>query len=297
MTDIPRLVLDTSLHAIRPLVRWLIRHGVAYPSFAAAVKQVFLDAAQDELKTRKLPQTDSALSLLSGVHRRDIRNMLRGQTSSHNSTTRATSLASQVVALWISDSRYCTEEGNSRLLPRQKLGEDITGSFEDLVLQITSDVRARAVLDELLRLEVVVEKEEGIALVHDAFVPRHELPAMAALAQANIADHAAAATANLEMTSDGSSFLEQAVFVDEISAASAHHMHTQATRAWKSAQASVLKEASRRFEHDRTHLPAQQRQHRVRFGVYFFSENTSESVESEENTLTASSKNKVIQVP
>jgi Family of unknown function (DUF6502) len=293
MTDIPRLVLDTSLNAIRPLVRWLIRHGVAYPSFAAAVKQVFLDAAQDELQTRKLPQTDSALSLLSGVHRRDIRNMLRGQASSSQSATKATSLASQVVALWISDSRYCMEEGNSRVLPRQKLGEDITGSFEHLVLQVTNDVRARAVLDELLRLEVVVEKEEGIALVHDAFVPRHELPAMAALAQANIADHAAAATANLQMASDGGSFLEQAVFVDEISAASAHHMHTQATRAWKSAQASVLKEASRRFEHDRTHLPAQQRQHRVRFGVYFFSENTSENLESEENTSSASNKNKV----
>lgn len=268
MSSKSHLLQDMVLQSIRPLVRWLIRQGVTYPSFATALKSVFLQAAHDELAQRKLSITDSALSLLSGVHRRDIRNMLRGQEPA-DTQTKATSLASQVVAMWLSDSRFCSAEGSSRAL--EWTGED--NSFEDLVKAITTDVRPRAVLEELLRLGVVREQDDQIALLHEAFVPTQDLQAMARLAQANLYDHAAAAMANLEPDAT-SNFLEQAVFVDEISADSAQRMHVYAARAWKTTQANVLRQATQCFEQDRAQLPPEQRSHRIRFGVYFYSEDT-----------------------
>jgi hypothetical protein len=66
---------------MRPLVRLLVRHGVTYPVFATALKRVFLDAAIDELRERAMAQTDSAVSLLSGVHRRDVRTLTRASAA------------------------------------------------------------------------------------------------------------------------------------------------------------------------------------------------------------------------
>ena len=79
MKDRPQIVLDSVLRLLKPAARLLLACGVTYPAFAAALKRVFLQAAQEELQSRQMPVTDSALTLLSGVHRRDVRTLLRGE--------------------------------------------------------------------------------------------------------------------------------------------------------------------------------------------------------------------------
>ena len=71
------IVLESVLQLLRPAVRLMLRHGVTAPAFATALKRVFLHAAQDELRAHGKALTDSAVSLLSGVHRRDVRNLTR----------------------------------------------------------------------------------------------------------------------------------------------------------------------------------------------------------------------------
>jgi hypothetical protein len=71
------IVLESVLQLLRPAVRLMLRHGVTAPAFATALKRVFLQAAQDELRAHGKALTDSAVSLLSGVHRRDVRNLTR----------------------------------------------------------------------------------------------------------------------------------------------------------------------------------------------------------------------------
>ena len=66
-------VLGVALRVMAPLVRWLLRSGVGYTEFSAALKPVFLAEAQLESERTGGKQTDSALSLLSGLHRKDIR--------------------------------------------------------------------------------------------------------------------------------------------------------------------------------------------------------------------------------
>src|SRR5689334_8427166 len=92
---------------MRPLVRLLVRHGVTYPAFAAALKRVFLDAAVDELRERAMAQTDSAVSLLSGVHRRDVRTLTRAaEAATPRTAATPLSLAGEVVARWLSDRAW-----------------------------------------------------------------------------------------------------------------------------------------------------------------------------------------------
>lgn len=252
-------MLDRVLRVVRPLVRLLLRHGVTYPAFASALKRVFVDAAHAELDARGMVHTDSAVTLLSGVHRRDVRQLTRGAATTPGTPAPTFGLAAEVVARWMSDPAV-----EDRALPRNG-----PAGFDALVAAVSSDVRPRAVLDELLRLGVVHEDDEGVHLCQAGFAPRRGLEEMSWLLAANLHDHAAAAVANLEGEAN---FLEQAVFVEEITADSAAQLQQAAVQAWKQAFRGVMARAQQRFDHDARHATPGERTHRARFGVYFFSD-------------------------
>ena len=109
---------------------------------------------------------------------------------------------------------------------------------------------------------------DGTVLEGSGFAPRAGFEEVSWLTAANLHDHAAAAVANLQGEAN---FLEQAVFVDQISAESALLLQRTAKAAWKQAFHQVMQQAQERFDGD-AELPAPERQHRARFGVYFYSE-------------------------
>ena len=265
MKSQPTLVLDRVLRVLQPLVRLLLRNGVTYTVLAASLKRVFLEAARRELAGRNMPQTDSAVSLLSGVHRRDVRELTRGQAAAAvPAQSGPLGMAAQVVARWMHDPSFQTTDGHTRVLPRGGEG----ASFDALVAGVSRDVRPRAVLDELLRLGVVRDTAEGIELEGSGFAPRAGFEEVSWLTAANLHDHAAAAVANLQGEAN---FLEQAVFVDQVSAESVLALQQTAKQAWKQAFHQVMQQAQDRFDGDAL-LPEPQRDHRARFGVYFYSE-------------------------
>jgi hypothetical protein len=263
MSSRSAVALASVLRACKPLVRLLVRHGVAYPAFASALKQVFLEASVDELRSAGKKQTDSALSLLSGVHRRDIRELAqRGGASL--AMEAPMNVAGQVASRWLTDPAYLDKKGRPLVLARA--GKE--PSFDALVTAISVDVRPKAVLDDMLRLGMLEESDKGLKVLPLGIVPKEGFAEMASLLADNLHDHAAAASLNVD---GGRNYLEQAVFVDQLTAESAHHLHTIGARAWRQAFQSVMREAQARFDHDQAHATPQQRIHRVRFGGYFFS--------------------------
>lgn len=260
------LVLEASLMLLKPLVALLLRHGVAYPAFAAALKTVFVEAAKDQLSAQGATLTDSAISLRSGIHRRDVREMTRpkGDERSAAELEKPLNMITEVVARWLGESPFVNADGSPRVLPRA----DSASGFDALVARISSDIRPRAVLDELVRLDIAEETADGIKLLAPAFAPRQGFAEMSQLLQANLHDHLAAASQNLEGEQN---FLEQAVFVDQITEQSARRLHVVSAQAWRQVSKTVMQEAVRLFDHDKHHADPQERIHRARFGAYFFS--------------------------
>lgn len=252
------IVLAAVLRAFKPLVRLLLRHGVAYPAFAAALKQVFLEAAVEELARTGKKQTDSAISLLSGVHRRDVRTLGR-LDGARIAVEEPMNMASQVMSRWLTDPACLDAQGQPLALARAE--------FDALVAAISSDVRPRAVLDELVRLGMAEEGGDAVRLLAPGFVPRQGFADMAALLADNVHDHAAAAGANLDGQGN---YLEQAVFVDQLGTESAAQLHRVSADAWRQAFRTVMREAQARFDHDQKHVPPADRIHRARFGAYFY---------------------------
>lgn len=287
-TDAPRAAappvqstaaLARVLQVLRPLVRLLVHHGVTYPALAAALKRVFLDEARRELGRRGMGVTDSALTLLSGVHRRDVRTLLReplaeeaaapgGRSVASAAAKAAATVPAEVVGRWMHERRYLDKAGHPRVLARGKPEAGRPAGFDALVESVSRDVRPRAVLDELVRLGVAEEVPAGVRLLAEGFAPRRGFDEMAGLFAANLHDHAAAAVANLRGEAN---FLEQAVFVDEISEASAAQLAQAGAAAWKSAMREVMGAAQQVFDADRSRA-ASERGRRARFGVYFYSE-------------------------
>lgn len=257
----PQLALDSVLRVLRPLVRLLIRSGVTYPAFAAAAKRVFLEAARAELQRDGQALTDSAVTLLSGVHRRDVRTLTRGEPVPQSEDHRPLNQCAEVTARWRSLGDWLGADQVPRVLSRPE--------FDALVTSVSRDVRPRAMLDALLRLGAVTEADDGaVALAQSDFAPRPGQAEAAWVLADNLHDHAAAAAANLQGEAN---FLEQAVFVDAISADSALALQALVKTHWRSVHQALVREAQARCDADAARLP-EQRGHRARIGLYVYFE-------------------------
>ena len=254
------LALREAAILMAPIAQWLLRHGVSYPAFAELLKTVFLQAAQGELAHGEALPTQSALSMLSGLHRKDVRAL--AQAPMAPASPPRPPLSAQVFTRWLTDPRWRGADGKPRALPRTGARR----SFESLCQQLSSDVHARTVLDDLLRLGLVALDGERVVVLAASFVPTARHDELSALFSANASDHIAAAVSNL--TLNGPKFLEQSIYADGLTPASIDVLHHTARQAWAAAFESVVTEARARVDQDQ-HGDGDRR---MRFGVYFFSE-------------------------
>lgn len=265
------VLLRQALALLAPLARLLVANGVSYPAFSQQLKRVFLDAARQELRAKGERATDSAMSLLSGVHRKDVRVLTRTDVPVEEAK-RPFSFAAEVVAHWMTDARFTDAEGSPRRLPIRSTGPDAV-SFEELTQAVSRDFHPRAVLTELVRLGAVSIEGDEVTLVGGVFVPSRGFAEMAHYLGANVSDHIAAAVANIVEADRGGRppFIEYAVGADELSAQSAEAVQQLAKRLILSAFMRVSNEAERRIGEDRPAL-AGGRGARLRFGAYFYIE-------------------------
>jgi len=260
-----RLAVHAAVVLMAPVVRWLLRHGVSYGTFADSLKAVFVNVARQELERGGSKTTDSALSVLSGVHRKDVRALTEvheQRQADGKDILRNVPLASQVFTRWLTDVAYRDRAGAARPLPR--VGP--RRSFEALCTSISTDVHPRTVLEELIRLGLVRLEEDVVVPLAAAFIPSRKLDDLTNLFAANVADHVAAGAHNLTMP--GAKYLEQSVWADGLSMGSVEQLHRTSREAWDHAFQAVVAQARDRVEADADSAENQ----RIRFGVYFFSE-------------------------
>ena len=169
-TPPPALVLALR-RVLRPLVRLMLARAITYPYLCELLKALFVEVADRDFRIGSKVPTDSRVSLVTGVHRKEV-NRLRQEMSSDTETVPSVvSLGAQLVAVWLGSARYLNEDGQPRPLARF-VSEGGELSFEALVAGVNSDIRPRVVLDEWLRLGVVhFDEERRVCLNVQAFVP------------------------------------------------------------------------------------------------------------------------------
>ena len=163
---------------------------------ADVLRSLYVEVAAHELLTEPRARTDSRISLLTGVHRKEIRRW-RSEPQEPEAVPPVITRTSQIIARWLHDAEYVDAEGQPRPLPRLPRPEG-GPSFESLVQSVTSDVRPRAVLDDWLNHGIVtVDAADHVVLDTAAFVPRPGSAEQLFYFGRNLHDHLSAAAANV----------------------------------------------------------------------------------------------------
>jgi len=205
-------------HVLRPLVRLMLASGITYPMVAELLKGIFVEVAERDFRLADRETSDSRVSLISGVHRKDIRRIRAQSYPGESEMPDSLSFGGRLIATWLGDPRFTDEAGNPRALSKFR-SDGGSASFEELVETRTKDIRPRAVLDELLRLDIVrVDDSERLILNVDAFIPKSDMDEKLYFFAHNLHDHAATATNNV-MASRAPQ-LERSVIYDSLSEAS-----------------------------------------------------------------------------
>lgn len=263
--DSQQLVLAAAGHILRPLVRLLLSYGITYTVFCDALRSIYVKVADEEFTLPDKPQTDSRVSLLTGIHRREVAR-LRSEPVQEITLPQHASMSALLLATWSGHPDYTDEQGVPIPLPRlASKGEE--RSFESLVQSISKDFRARVVLDEWLRQGVVhLDEADRVHLSTEAFAQPQDLQEKVFYFGQNIHDHLAATAHNL--TGATPPFLERCVFYDKLSAASASELAVYSRTVGMRALQTVNRRAAELQKRDRDAADAV---YRTNFGVYQYS--------------------------
>jgi hypothetical protein len=253
---------------LQPLARLMIDHGVQHAQVAELLKQLLVQESVARYGVDDRGVSDTRVALLTGVHRKDVRR-LRAAPESRKKPKAALTVPSAVVARWISDPRFLNLDQTPRTLARSpKVGTAGEPDFPALVAEISRDVSARAVLDELLRLGAVELRPLGqLALVDQAFVPRSSPSELFAFLGGNVGDHLSAATHNLTPQRSAPPMLDQSAFSQDLSAQQVQALHGHARQLWAAMLQKFLAAATLAEQRSQS---APEHDHRVRLGVFFY---------------------------
>lgn len=219
---------------LRPLVRLFIRSGLTFPALTALLRELYVNVAEHDFALSAKEQTDSRVSLLTGIHRKEV-SRLRGAGAPVSTVPSALSHTSRIIALWLAEPEFTDTNGEPLALPR-------TGkvSFEMLVTSATRDVRPRVILDEWLDTGLVTIDGDGrVRLAQAGFVPAGGSEQQLYYFGRNLHDHAAAAVANI--LDPTPRFMERAVHYDGLTADAAARLEQRS----REAAMEVLKRLNR----------------------------------------------------
>ena len=249
---------ETTLDSIYPMMqhiaRWLIHSGVGYTDFVAALKPIFYEQALVELERIKQNKTDSAVSLLSGLHRKDV-SAFRQQANqvTNEAPNFAISVPARVIARCIALD-----------LPHQIPVSGEGNSFEALVKHISTEKHPRSILFELQRLGVVVQLDQEVVLQQHSFTPDNQMQESKALFSANLSDHLAAGIDNF-ISEKPFTHLEQAVHAEKLTAQSVEALRQLSITLWQDMAKQLLNAAIQHCDQDQEKDDAH---YQFRFGVY-----------------------------
>jgi len=154
---------------LRPLVRVMLRNGVACGSFEAMVRKAYVDEAFI-LAAQEGKATISAVSAKTGLSRKEVKRLSEIELDTANDTGHKYNRAIRVISGWMNDVRFSSVDGVPRVLDME--GSDT--AFSALVKDYSGDIPTRAMFD-LLEKSGCVEKHNGkVHLVSHAYVPGND---------------------------------------------------------------------------------------------------------------------------
>ncbi|WP_051145080.1 DUF6502 family protein [Thiomicrorhabdus sp. Kp2] len=251
---------------LRPLVRLLIHQDITYVGLLNLLKRTYVEVAEESfsIETKKL--TDSRISLLTGIHRGDVKRIRTENCNQPTEKELKASLSSQLMSIWMGHQGYIDSEGLPLSLFRYQ--QDGSPSFEELVFSISKDKHPRSILDEWLTQDLVeLLNEDGlekIQLTQAGYVPEEDFEEKLFFAGKNIGSHLTSVAHNLENQTPA--MFDRAVYYSNLTDDSIEKIERLSKERMMAALTEINQFANQLQEQDSTANNANKEMH---VGAYF----------------------------
>jgi hypothetical protein len=162
-----KVLFASILRLMRPMVRILLRNGIAYGTFSELVRKVYVDVAFADFAPEGRKQTVSRISALTGLTRKEVKRLLELDTPDDTASQERFNRGIRVISGWVNDRRFHDTDGKPLDLPVDGKPK----SFALLVKDYSGDIPTRAMLSMLEEAGSVRLMGDKVKLVRQAFVP------------------------------------------------------------------------------------------------------------------------------
>lgn len=204
---------------LAPVTMLLIRNNISLPSAVEILKSCMVRGAIEDGA-----DTDSLISLKTGVHRKDVKRLRTADETASSEKSPIKGLAF-VLSLWTNDDRFRDGNGHARTLYR-----NTENGFDALVRASKVDLAPATVLRELDAQNLVVQHGDGgIELLSSTFIAQTGDAALKAF-EATISDHLRIATDNVLSAPGTPRDFDQVVRYSHLSDASVASLEAEARK-------------------------------------------------------------------
>ena len=179
---------------MKPIVRFCLRRSIKVQDVIETAKIVFVELAEEEIRKSGKDISASKISVMTGMHRRDISRLYQSSTTKKQ----APSLIARLIGQWQHDRRFSTKAGRPRVLSYE--GAD--SEFAALVRSVSKELNSYTLLFELERIGAIEKTTGGIRLLAGSFVPRGDLKEGIDLLSKDMEDLMSAVEENVSELSD-----------------------------------------------------------------------------------------------
>ncbi len=158
------------LTLLRPLVRILIRNGIAYGSFAELAKKIYVDVAFEDFAPECKKQTISRVSALTGLTRKETRRLHELEDAESGANEQRYNRAVRVISGWVNDPHFQDDTGHPALLEIEGDGH----TFAELVREYSGDMTTQSMLTVLTTAGSVEKQDHQVSLVQKAYLPGND---------------------------------------------------------------------------------------------------------------------------
>lgn len=249
---------------LRPVVRLALAMGLKHPHLEELLRDLLLDEARRLWRAEGVKEPNiSQLSVATGLNRKAVTAKVR-EPSDHLASTDV-SAAAKTFTTWL---QLVSDRPEDRRVPI--VGNGDIQSFEKLAWQGSrGNVHHRAILDELVRLNMVTEHDGYVELKAEGFVPSADLQSMLAFLGDNSRDHLLAAVSNIQ--GNRPPLLERAVYAGGVTMQDCEAIHEIVRQRWSGLHHELTAQMTRAVE-----AAGPAASGRIRVGIYTYYEDATD---------------------
>lgn len=162
-----KTILKSFMAAIRPLVRFSLRHGLKLQDITECFKILLIEIGTEQIIKDNDKVTDSRVAVMTGVHRKDIQRL----KDDNESLLSHVDLITRLIGQWQHDKKFILKSGSPKPLTFGFDGSE----FNDLFRKVNKELSPATGLFELERIGAVKIQDNKVTLIVGTHLPNKNL--------------------------------------------------------------------------------------------------------------------------